>query len=246
MQPSRPQTLRLLLGLLAGLLLAGCAQLGRPGAPVRGQVKFTGPVPPPRSVALPNHLRPLFPEGLNLASHRVSPDGGLAEALVYVVNPPTNLPAVRLPAATLLISNTVCYPRVLAVQTNQPVHFRSEGEFLLNLSATPRVNQGFNFAIARSGQEHVRQFHQPELNILIADNVHPWLTAQVSVFAHPWFAVTDAEGRFELPPLPPGRYELEARHRRSGATRRLAVEVKRSAPAELVFSLPDAQSASAR
>ena len=68
----------------------------------------------------------------------------------------------------------------------------------------------------------------------------------MSVFAHPWFAVTDAEGRFELPPLPPGRYELEARHRRSGVTRRLAVEVKRSAPDEVVFTLPEAQSASAR
>jgi hypothetical protein len=37
-----------------------------------------------------------------------------------------------------------------------------------------------------------------------------------SIVAHPYFAVTDASGRFTLPDLPPGTYTLEVWHERLG------------------------------
>jgi hypothetical protein len=44
---------------------------------------------------------------------------------------------------------------------------------------------------------------------------------QVIESSHPFFTVTDPDGRFELPGgLPPGRYVLEARHRKLGALMR--------------------------
>ena len=83
---------------------------------VQGRVTYAGVVPEPRTIAVPGHLRKVFPEGLTLRPLVVDAGGGLAEALVYVVNPPVARPSTLPVPATLLVSNTVCYPRVLAVQ----------------------------------------------------------------------------------------------------------------------------------
>jgi len=42
--------------------------------------------------------------------------------------------------------------------------------------------------------------------------VHPWMHAYVAVQDHPFFAVTDQDGKFAIDGLAPGKYELEAWH----------------------------------
>jgi hypothetical protein len=37
---------------------------------------------------------------------------------------------------------------------------------------------------------------------------HPWTHASIAVFAHPYYAVTDASGHFAIDSLPPGNYQL--------------------------------------
>jgi hypothetical protein len=54
--------------------------------------------------------------------------------------------------------------------------------------------------------------------------VHPWMHAYVAVLDHPFFAVTDEHGAFEITGLPQGKYTLEAWHPVLG-TRTLAVEI---------------------
>ena len=49
-------------------------------------------------------------------------------------------------------------------------------------------------------------------------DVHGWMNAYVGVLDHPFFAVTDAEGKFEIKGLPPGTYTIEAWHEKLGAT----------------------------
>jgi len=57
------------------------------------------------------------------------------------------------------------------------------------------------------------------------------------VVDHPFFAVTDAEGKFEFPPgLPPGRYSLEARHLKAGAVTQEVV-IARGERKRLEFTL---------
>ena len=45
---------------------------------------------------------------------------------------------------------------------------------------------------------------------------HGWMAAYVGVMSHPFFAVTDASGAFDLTGLPPGTYTLEAWHETFG------------------------------
>jgi hypothetical protein len=51
---------------------------------------------------------------------------------------------------------------------------------------------------------------------------HVWMNAEVFVIDHPYYAVTDASGRFELTDVPPGIYVIEAWHEGWGVTGRQA------------------------
>jgi hypothetical protein len=42
----------------------------------------------------------------------------------------------------------------------------------------------------------------------IDDPLHPWMRGFLRVFDHPYFAVTDADGRFEIPKVPVGNWRI--------------------------------------
>jgi hypothetical protein len=206
--------------LAAAVLAAGCAHSNskptKPSAvPVHGQVRFQGPVPAPRKVSVPPALARTLPRGLSLQPYLVGTNGGLADVLVYVVHPPAWTGSIPTQALTLSISNTVCQPPFLAVFTNQPVRIVTRGNPALNLTGTSKSDQNWNQAVPND-LEFVRRWERPDVSIRISDNNALWLVARIAVFDHPWFAVTDSQGRFSLPPLPPGHYEVDWIHRRCG------------------------------
>jgi hypothetical protein len=48
--------------------------------------------------------------------------------------------------------------------------------------------------------------------IQIACDVHPWMNAKLMVFNHPYFTITDADGKFEIAKAPTGRCRLMVRN----------------------------------
>lgn len=46
-------------------------------------------------------------------------------------------------------------------------------------------------------------------------SVHPWMAGYVRVFDHPYYAVTDANGRFEIKDAPAGKYRVVYWHENS-------------------------------
>ena len=55
-----------------------------------------------------------------------------------------------------------------------------------------------------------KSFSQPELMIPVKCNQHPWMHMYLSVIGNPYFAITDKDGKFKLPGLPPGTYTIAA------------------------------------
>ena len=53
-------------------------------------------------------------------------------------------------------------------------------------------------------------FPQPEFASHILCNIHPWMRSYLFVFNNPYFAVTSADGAFDLKNVPPGTYTVEA------------------------------------
>ena len=50
-------------------------------------------------------------------------------------------------------------------------------------------------------------------------DAHAWMSAYIVLFDHPYFAVTDEEGEFEIADVPPGAYTLNVWHETLGAMR---------------------------
>ena len=168
---------------------------------------------------------------------------GLANVVVSLVAVPPGLvfqPATEKP----LLDQVGCVyePPVITLTTQQVVRIRNSDPFLHNVNAQARANRGFNFAQATAGQVNEKSFAEPESGIRLICNVHPWMAATVSVFPHPFHAVTDQDGRWRFSqPLPAGRHELEFNHRTAG-TRRVVVEVGATKAAQLEVSLEVPQS----
>lgn len=143
----------------------------------------------------------------------IAESGGVKNAFVWVAEglPPAEHAA---PAEAVVLDQKGCLytPRVVAVRTGQPLEFRSQDNMLHNVHGFPFDNPGFNFAMLQ-GQAVQKKFGKPEIFKVKCD-IHPWMGAVVGVFEHPFFAITDAEGKFAIKGLPPGKYGLQVSHER--------------------------------
>ena len=70
----------------------------------------------------------------------------------------------------------------------------------------------FNLAMPFKGQTLPAVLKRTGIMKLRCDAGHTWMSAYVAVFDHPYFAVTDGQGRFTIRDLPPGEHTLELWH----------------------------------
>lgn len=83
-----------------------------------------------------------------------------------------------------------------------------------------------------------RPFASPGL-VIVRDQDHPWPTAYLAVFDHPYFAVTAPNGTFTIDRVPAGRYRLKVWHERAKVAEQV-VEVG-AGGATVSVALEDAQ-----
>ncbi|MBI5799487.1 MAG: polysaccharide biosynthesis/export family protein [Verrucomicrobia bacterium] len=184
---------------------------------IQGRVIFSGKPPTEQTLPLSTALLAARTNApLKTRFHRVATDGGLADVLVYVKHglegqtfaAPTNTQLIR-------IQRYEYQPYFTAVQAGQPIRWESDIDLNFHPTPTNRANREFN-RVLTPDRPVVATFPAPEFFLRTKDDIHPWLLGYVNVLPHPFFAVTDAEGRFRFPrPLPPGKYTLAAVHRQT-------------------------------
>jgi hypothetical protein len=76
----------------------------------------------------------------------------------------------------------------------------------------------FNQAIGSGQQLTIKGLKPERIPVLITCSIHPWMSAWLAVFSHPYFAVTDDEGNFEIKDAPVlgGKLRLHAYHESIG------------------------------
>jgi plastocyanin len=126
-------------------------------------------------------------------------------------------------------------PRVVAVPVGSDVDFPNDDPIYHNVFSLSRART-FNLGRYPRGKTKGERFDRPGIVKVFCD-IHSHMTATVMVFDHPWFAVPDEQGRFELPALPPGQHEITAWHERLGDTSE-SVRVDPGRPATVDFVLP--------
>ena len=158
----------------------------------------------------------------------VGPENGVQNVFVYVKDglPPSFYPV---PSSPVVLDQQKCryVPRVLGVQVGQALTIRNSDPLLHNVRAEAQINQTFDVGTPIQGMEIKRTFSTREVMVPFKCNVHAWMNAYVGVVEHPFFAVSDENGRFSIPQLPPGTYTVEIWHERLGTqTQQIAIAAK--------------------
>ena len=183
-------------------------------ASVSGDLLFTGVVAPEKRVDV--SADPVCEQvNPNLTWKPLAvTDGKLANALVYVSGGDAlEKYSFESSDVPVTLEHTRCdyHPRVMGIQVDQPLAVVNSDRTQHNTHPRPTLNQEWNMSQGVGAGPIVKSFNRPELDIAIICNQHPWERAYLSVFAHPFFSVTDA-GSFRIQGLPPGRYQLTIWH----------------------------------
>ncbi len=182
------------------------------GATVSGTVKFDGTAPTFKEIKMDAdpicaaaHKDPVFPQALVLGSGNT-----MGNVFVFIKNAPAG--DYKAPADPVVIDQKGCNytPHVAAVMVNQPIKILNPDGTLHNVHAMPKVNQEFNMAMPKFRTEVSKTFDKAEPMFPIKCDVHPWMGAWVAVMPNPFYAVTGADGKFEIKDLPDGTYEIDA------------------------------------
>jgi plastocyanin len=210
----------------AMLLIAGIAPGAQPGGPVRGRVEIGIPVAAkrPTSAAYP---------GRTVPTAALAPISELQNVVVYL----KDAPARRLPPTHVEIRqrHESFIPSVVAVPVGSTVEFPNDDPIYHNVFSLSSA-RNFNLGRYPQGKTKGVTFDKPGLVRVFCD-IHSHMSATVLVFNHPWFAIPDESGRFQLPEVPPGEHEITAWHERLGDTT-LRVRVDTGLPTTADFVLP--------
>jgi plastocyanin len=151
-------------------------------------------------------------------TYQVGADGkSLANVFVYVKDGLGNY-VFDTPTEPAKIDQQQCryHPHVFGIRVGQPLEILNSDPTLHNIHAIPKANQEFNNGQPIQGMKMTHTFTAPEIMVPFKCDVHGWMNAYVGVVNHPYFAVTDKDGKFELKSLPPGTYTIEAWHEKLG------------------------------
>jgi plastocyanin len=151
-------------------------------------------------------------------TYMVSDDGkNLGNVFVYVKDGLGNY-VFDTPTETAKIDQKDCryHPHVFGMRVNQPLEIVNSDPTLHNIHAMPKANSEFNNGQPIQGMKMSHTFDKPEVMVPFKCDVHGWMNAYVGVMNHPYYAVSDKDGKFELKSLPPGTYTIEAWHEKLG------------------------------
>jgi hypothetical protein len=101
-------------------------------------------------------------------------------------------------------------PRVLALR---------EGQTLIAKNSSP-INHNFKYDSEKDGDNKLVpaggkleiKLQASARPILVNCTIHGWMHGAIRVFDHPYFAVTDGDGKFEIKSAPAGKYNLVMWH----------------------------------
>jgi len=155
----------------------------------------------------------------------VGANGELADVIVSLKGMSGKSTGASAAPATLDQKGALYTPQIVAIQTGQKLIVKNSDPVVHNVHTKPTANPESNQVQMQGGADLTYAFDKPEMFLKFQCDVHPWMFAWVSVFDHPYFAVSGADGKFTIKNVPAGKYTLEATHRKLG-TQTAEIEVK--------------------
>jgi hypothetical protein len=187
---------------------------------ITGTVSFDGKAPKLRPLSMDaepvcakKHSKPVPNEMLVLGKGNT-----MGNIMVWVSK---GLPAGKTwpaPKTPVVLDQKGCQyvPHVMGIMVGQPYKILNSDGILHNIHTLPKINKSFNKGMPATLKETTTKFAKPEPVFHIKCDVHPWMSAYMAVFTHPFFSVTSTDGKFTISDLEPGTYEITAWHEKLG------------------------------
>ena len=209
--------------LLAVLLAAAHSALGQSGyqvitvanpGTISGTVKWSGHQPASLTMPIDKDAEVCDPDShkrRDLQRLVVGPDNGVANTVVFLKSISSGK-AMDIPEAHRSLDQKRCQyePHILIVPESGALQMKSSDPVLhtVHMDGAATFNLPFPF------QNRITTRNMPSAGLvnLKCNGGHVWMNAELLVVSHPYYAVTDEDGRFKLTGVPPGDYELVAWH----------------------------------
>jgi len=186
------------------------------GGSIDGMVKLSGAAPPLAPITVTKNQDYC---GKTIANpiYEVGKGNGLANVLVYLKEVPKGKAP---PADPAELQNDKCmfHPRVQAAMAGQKLKISSDDPVLHNTHPQNMETNVtlYNVALPFKGFSVVKPLPDKPQMLKIKCDAHEWMHAWLMVLDHPYFATTDADGKFSIKDVPPGTYTLVVWHEAAG------------------------------
>ncbi len=184
------------------------------GGSIKGTVKWQGALPHLVASEINKDAQvcdPLGQKHRDLERLLIAPNGGVANTVVFLKNI-THGKAMDLPASRRHLNQKNCRyePHILLVPVQETLTVRDSDPLLHTVQMSGSAD--YNLPFVREGQEITRPMTRVGAVSMRCNAGHVWMNSEMIVARHPYYAVTDEYGNFELTQVPPGEYEIVAWH----------------------------------
>lgn len=205
------------------------------GGAITGIVKFAGNPPAPRELEVSKDRDVCGAHKLYDRSLTVGKNGGIANAVVTLPDISTGEPLK--PEADVTFDQKGCEytPHVAAFPAGSTVDIINSDGILHNIHTDSEANPVIDIAQPGFKKSIKVTVGKPEA-IKVSCDAHNWMEGWWYVAANPYYAVTDANGRFTIGNVPPGTYTLKVWQEKLGtASQRVIVKPGATATADFTM-----------
>ena len=211
----------------SGAGTGAAANTGTPSGPpgsIEGVVKFTGKAPEMKE--LPKPTDPVCAAAKPKENNVIVNGGGLKDVLVRIVVGGAKAGDVPTTAPQLKQVGCMYEPRMLGVVAGQDIEVINADKTMHNVHTYKGQETLLNVG-QPAGSSPIKKPAADEASIIkVKCDVHPWMTAFIVATDHPYFAVTDENGKFKIDKVPSGSYSVEAWHSEFGSLVKDAIKVE--------------------
>ncbi|MBF0343364.1 MAG: carboxypeptidase regulatory-like domain-containing protein [Nitrospirae bacterium] len=203
------------------------------GGSIKGKIKASSAVPDETLTIAKDEAA--CGKSVKAEKYLISSDMGVKNVIVAVEDVEKGK---AVPKTDLVINNKKCVfePLVGVAYVGQKYIIKNEDPIFHNTSLGIMLGEGkrrtvYNLALPNKDQVIEKPIKVAGMQIVQCD-AHSWMRGYVYASKHPYVAVTDDKGNFEIKDLLPGKYKVKIWHEGFGEVTK-DVEVKGGAAAEL-------------
>ncbi len=187
---------------------------------LKGKFTLDGAVPAPIKIDVNKDVEVCGKHNLTDESLVVGPNGAIANIVIYVRTKGVQVHADYAAKANDKVDydNKGCRfdPHILPVVLTQTVVLKNSDPVGHNSNLQPLGDVGINPLIPSGGQVDHKFNRAQLLPVPVTCNIHPWMKGYILPRDNPYFAITKADGSFEIKNLPAGELEFQAWHEKGG------------------------------